>query len=112
MTDEFLRGDVVSEEGVRWRVVVVRDKVTGLWHSEVIEVCTLAIVSAIDELSFRICCILHPVDLTRLRPEVLTSRELEPSKPELLGFGAILGIKLTCVDQDRALCSDELLNVV
>ena len=76
VADQLLTLDVVIKEGESWRVIVVGDEVTRLWHSEVLEVWTSPIVAAVDQIGFCRRGVLHPIDLAGLRPEVGASSKI------------------------------------
>ena len=83
-----------------------------LGHSEELKVIACAPVATIDELSFGVREVLNPVDVTTLRPEVVAALKSKFAEPELLSFGTILGIKLSCVDKHWLIGAYKLLNVV
>ena len=63
---------------------------TSFRNREVLEVITGAPVPTVDEIGLIACCVLDPIDLSRLGPEILTTCELELSKPELLAMRSVL----------------------
>jgi len=76
VTDELIGCDVIGDEIVSWREVVVRDEMACLGNGKVFKVVACSPVATIEELVFSCCEILDPVNLARLRPEVLTTLEI------------------------------------
>ena len=83
----------------------------GLGYSEIFEVGACSPVSTHDQICISVGEVLDPVDLAGLGPEVGTAVKGKSSQPVFLSLGAILCIELASIDQNRALCCNELLNI-
>jgi hypothetical protein len=110
MAYQFLRSNVVSQEADRGRVVIVGHEMTSFGDCQELKVVARAPVSPIDKLC-RVGGVRDPVDLSALSPEVRTTVELKSTEPELLRLWAVLSIEFTCVDQYRALGTNQFLNI-
>ena len=112
MADQFFASNIVRKEAVGGREVVIGDEVASLGHSEILKVVACPPQATIDKLSFSVCKVLDPVNLSRLAPEVFAAREFEPAKPELLRLWAILRIEFASIDKNRTLGIDELHDIL
>ena len=83
-----------------------------LGHRKILKVVASPPQATVDKLSFSVCKVLDPVDLSRLAPEVFTALEFKPTKPELLRLWAILSIEFASIDENWALGIDKLHDIL
>ena len=83
-----------------------------LGYSEIFKVVACSPVTSHNQICLSVGKVLDPVDLAGLGPEFGTAVKGKSSQPVFLSLRAILCVKLASIDKDRALCSNEFLNIV